>query len=75
MTAREEVFHELNLLWGIKPVLVNCQSETFEQLVALAEARLRELGLASAGDRVLVLGGVPARQPRGTNFVKIHTLH
>jgi pyruvate kinase len=74
MTAQEKVFHELNLLWGIKPVLVNRQSESFEDLVALAETTLRERGLAAVGDRVLVLGGVPARQPRGTNFVKIHTL-
>lgn len=74
MTARPKVFHALNLVWGIKPVLVQRECETFEELVALAGETLRERGLAGTGDRILILGGVPARQSRGTNFVKIHTL-
>jgi len=74
MTTQAKVFHVLNLIWGVKPVLIHEEGGTFEDLVNLAANTLRERGLAATGDRILVLGGVPARQPRGTNFVKIHTL-
>jgi pyruvate kinase len=74
MTSQSSVFHKLNLLWGIKPVLLREERDTFEELVALVDQTLRERELAGSGDRVLVLGGVPARRSRGTNFLKIHTL-
>ncbi|HNQ89975.1 MAG TPA: pyruvate kinase [Verrucomicrobiota bacterium] len=74
LTTSERVYHALNLLWGIRPVVVQGEPTTFEGLVALAEITLRQRGWVESGDRVLVLGGVPALRPRGTNFIKIHTI-
>ncbi len=74
LTTSEQVYHQLNLLWGIKPLLVRGQPDTFEGLVALADATLRQKQLAVSGDKILVLGGIPAQKARGTNFLKIHTL-
>jgi len=48
--------------------------ETFEELILLAETALRQRGLIATGERVVVVGGIPARQPRGTNFLKVHTV-
>jgi len=74
ITTDVRVYHRLNLLWGVKPLLVPNVAQTFEDLVGLAEATLRERRLVSSGDKILVLGGIPAGQARGTNFVKIHTV-
>jgi pyruvate kinase len=74
ITADAQVYHALNLLWGIKPLLVRDQADTFEGLVEVAEATLRQRQLVASGDKIVVLGGIPARQARGTNFVKIHTV-
>lgn len=74
LTTDEVVYHSLNLFWGIKPFCVRTEPETFEGLVSLAEGVVIERRLAAAGDKILVLGGVPARQTRGTNFIKIHTV-
>ncbi|CAN5594802.1 pyruvate kinase [soil metagenome] len=74
ITNDAEVYHSLNLFWGIRPLLSEETPNTFEGLVALAEAVLKERNLVEAGDKILVLGGVPAGEPHGSNFIKIHTV-
>lgn len=74
ITTNIRVYHELNLIWGIKPLLVHDTPRTFEELVQQAEDTLRARQLVSAGHKLLVMGGVPAGQPRGANFLKIHTV-
>jgi pyruvate kinase len=72
LTTDTDVYHALNLHWGIKPLLVTKNAGGFDSLVGLAEATLRERGLVAAGDKILVVGGVPPGQPRGSNFLKLH---
>ncbi len=74
VTTDPRVYHALNLLWGVRPLLVERVPDSFEGLVALAEATVRQRGLATGGDLVLVMGGVPTGRPGGTNFVKLHRL-
>jgi pyruvate kinase len=74
LTRNLSVYHGLNLLWGIKPLLINETPETFEGLIQLAEHVVKKYNLAVQGDKILVLGGVPAGESGGTNFLKIHTL-
>ena len=74
ITPSVKVYHRLNLVWGVIPLLINEEVETFEQLIAQANAILRESGLAQAGDKVLILAGIPTQQAKGTNFLKIHTV-
>ena len=74
LTRNLKVYHGLNLLWGIKPLLVMETPETFEGLIQLAENIVKKHNLALPGDKVLVLGGVPSGEPGGTNFLKIHTI-
>ena len=69
-----QVYHTLNLVWGLKPLLVQREVDTFEGLVELAEYTLRQRQIVKSGDLVLILGGIPAKQPRGTNWVKIHAV-
>jgi pyruvate kinase len=74
LTTSAAVYHGLNLLWGVKPLLVKETPETFEGLVDLAQSTLQLRQLVTPGDKIIVLGGIPAGQLRGTNFVKIHTV-
>jgi len=74
LTTDPSVYHWLNLLWGIHPILVSAPPATFEGLVEQTEAVLRERKVVDSGDRVLIIGGIPPGQPRGGNFIKIHTI-
>jgi pyruvate kinase len=74
LTPSVKTYHRLNLIWGVVPLLIGEQVETFEQLAAQAESALRAHGLAQAGDRILIMAGIPTRHSKGTNFLKIHTL-
>jgi pyruvate kinase len=72
LTSDVGVYHALNLHWGIRPLLVEGGADSFEGLVAAAETALRARQLVNAGDKILVIGGVPPRQARGSNFMKLH---
>lgn len=74
ITDSPQVFHGLNLIWGITPVLTTRTETNFEGLVSLARDVARETEAGSPGDKLIILGGVPAGVPGGTNFIKIETL-
>ena len=74
ITQSLQVFHALNLFWGVNPVYVNESPETFEAFIQLAQNVLKKLNLALPGDKILVIGGLPAGEPGGTNFLKIHSI-
>lgn len=74
LTTDPRVYHALNLVWGIRPVLVDRTVASFEDLVSVAEVVVKDARVAGPGDTILVLGGIPAGKPRGTNFIKVHML-
>ncbi|MCX7595378.1 MAG: pyruvate kinase [Fischerella sp.] len=73
-TPNSITYHRLNLIWGIRPVLLEDEVETFEELTAQVQTILRQRGWVTSGDKVLILGGIPTGRPQGTNFLKIHTI-
>ncbi|WP_017662314.1 pyruvate kinase [Baaleninema simplex] len=73
-TTSRRVYHRLNLIWGVKPILIDDDGDSFEELVAHAETDLQERELAQPGDRILIVGGIPTKISRGTNFIKLHTI-
>ena len=72
LTTDANVYHSLNLHWGIQPLVITGIPATFEGLIEQAEAILRDRGLVSSGDKILVIGGVPPGTRRGSNFMKLH---
>jgi pyruvate kinase len=74
LTVNPVVYHGLNLIWGIKPILIRERSNSFESLATLTEKTLKSKNLAHPGDKILILGGVPTHEAGGTNFIKIHTV-
>ncbi len=74
LTTNPSVYHSLNLHWGIQPLVVDGIAASFEGLVRQAEETLRGRALATSGDKILVIGGVPPATPRGSNFMKLHVM-
>jgi len=74
LTAREAVYHRLNLVWGVRPILVDQLEANFEDALVRAEKYLKERNFAATGDRILVMGGIPMAAAGGTNFLKLHTV-
>jgi pyruvate kinase len=73
-TPDPKVYRRLSLNWGIRPVLMQFPQVTLEDLLPNIEADLIQRNLAAAGDKVLVMGGMPMGKSGGTNFLKIHRL-
>jgi pyruvate kinase len=73
-TTHTAVYHALNLLWGIRPILIEDHPDTFEEMVSITEGNLLMHTFAKPGDKILLLGGIPAHTAGGTNFIKIHTI-
>ena len=73
-TPNIDVYHRLNLVWGVKPVYLKQERKTFEELVAIAETFLKDKQLVQSGEQILIMGGIPTQTPQGTNFIKIHQI-
>jgi len=73
-TTNRDVYHRLNLIWGVKPILIDDDGETFEELVEHANSGLQKRNLAGLGDQILIVGGIPTKHSRGTNFLKLHRI-
>ena len=73
-TPNIDVYHRLNLIWGVRPIYLEHEGISFEELVATAENYLIDNNLVDSHDKILVLGGIPTQTPQETNFLKIHTV-
>jgi pyruvate kinase len=73
ITPNERIYHRLNLVWGVQPLMIEQESDTFEDVLKQVEDCLKARQLVASGDRVLIMGGIPMRQTGGTNFLKLHT--
>ncbi|MGB3532329.1 MAG: pyruvate kinase [Microcoleaceae cyanobacterium] len=73
-THAEVTYHRLNLVWGVIPILLEHEVTSFEELIHQAEDLLLQRHLASVGDKILIVAGIPTKRPKGTNFLKIHTI-
>lgn len=74
LTPHLEVYHRLNLVWGVRPILFAYENPSLEELMAKMEATLKQRNFAASGEQVLILGGLPLRQASTTSFLDIHTI-
>ena len=73
-TPNIEVYHRLNLIWGVKPLLLEHHEEDLEKLIEQMEECLLQRHFVTPGDKILIMGGSPVQRARGTNFLKIHSV-
>ncbi|MEL6855665.1 MAG: pyruvate kinase [Cyanobacteria bacterium J06607_13] len=74
LTANRKVYHRLNLVWGVRPILLESLTGPLESTFQQMETCLKENNLVATGDKVLLLGGLPMQVAHSTNFLKIHTI-
>jgi pyruvate kinase len=74
LTSHLPVYHMLNLIWGVRPILTSEHPSTFEEIIKFIETELSSMKLICKGEKILILGGIPAHAAGGTNFIKIHVV-
>ena len=70
LTPKLETARRLGLLWGTHAVHTR-DVESFEEMVAKAKRMALRHHLAKAGDRVIIMAGVPFRTPGSTNVLHV----
>jgi pyruvate kinase len=70
-TPFEPVRRRMALYWGVMSHTM-LQIEQTDERVREAERRLKAEGLATTGQRIVILSGTRIGQPGGTNLMKLH---
>ncbi|MBQ8663313.1 MAG: pyruvate kinase [Eubacterium sp.] len=69
-SVNPHVCRQLNLSWGVTPVLVEMQ-ETSDELFEHAVARAESVGMVQSGELVVLTAGVPLGVSGTTNLIKV----
>lgn len=70
LTPQMETARRLGMLWGAHAVHTR-DVDSFEEMVAKSKRMALRHGLAAAGDRVIIMAGVPFRTPGATNVLHV----
>ncbi len=63
----------LNLCWGVTPLLVSDWRDT-DDMLERAKQIPRKIGMATRGDRIVIIAGVPISIPGTTNLIKVEVV-
>jgi len=69
VTHREDVWRQMGLLWGVRPVLAPAQPTTLDDAARVARERALSCRCARPGDRVIVALGHPGGPDARTNLL------
>ena len=69
----EKVCRQLNLAWGVTPLLLDEQKEVFDLFDEAVAVAAKEKGLQK-GDTVVITSGVPIGMSGTTNMLKVQTV-
>ena len=72
-TMSPTVWRQLNLSWGVTPVLLQEKKDVFE-LFEHGTCVSRRMGLVDSGDTVVCTSGVPVGISGTTNMIKVQTV-
>lgn len=70
-TTSPVVYRQMNLSWGVIPILMEEQGST-DELFQHAVDVAQEVGLVQSGDLVVITAGVPLGISGTTNLLKVH---
>lgn len=73
-TCSESTYRQLNLSWGVLPLMVAEQVNTDKLLEDALEVALRKSGQLSDGDLVVLTAGIPVGVSGATNLIKVQTV-
>jgi pyruvate kinase len=60
----------LNLCWGVHPFLIPEWKDT-DEMIERSKRMPKELGIASKGEKIVIIAGVPIGIPGTTNLIKV----
>ncbi len=72
-SPREYAVRQLNLVWGVTPVLVE-EKKTTDELFAHAYEKVMEHGLVQKGELVVTTAGIPLGVSGNTNLLRVDTI-
>ena len=69
-TTNKRVYHQLNLLWGVTPLMLGKESTT-DDLFSAAVTEAKKAGCVKQGDTVVITAGVPLGVAGKTNMIHV----
>jgi pyruvate kinase len=73
VTTEAASYHQLALVWGVTPVLVD-RVPGYDAMLAVVRDLLLKRGYAHAGDRIVMTAGVPWEVSGATNLLKVEVV-
>jgi pyruvate kinase len=73
VTPNEATLFQLTLVWGVAPVRVE-EFDSTDSMVRVMVRAVREEGLVSLGERVVLIAGIPFGSMGETNMLKVHVV-
>lgn len=70
LTPLQSTARRLSLVWGVRSVVTDDVANV-EEMVDRADAAVRKLGIAEAGDRVAIIAGIPFGRAGKTNTIRV----
>jgi pyruvate kinase len=70
-TTSEKTRRKLNLVWGIKAIMID-EAETTEEIFQMTLDKCKALGFITEGDLVVITAGVPVGVAGATNLMRVH---
>lgn len=64
---------QLSLHWGVHPFRVDVPT-SLSELINIGASLSKNLGLAKAGDLIVITGGIPVGEPGSTNLLKVEKI-
>lgn len=69
-TPYEKTYHQLALIWGVRPIMANYRYD-IEELFEHCAKRAIDEGLIKDGDTVVISAGMPVDVPGNTNIIRV----
>ncbi len=73
MTTSDRIYHQLSTSWGVTPVISQI-FENSDDMLKHAEDTVVRMGLAGAGDNIVITAGLPLGSQVCTNLIKVSTI-
>jgi pyruvate kinase len=73
-TPEEKVARQIQLVWGVRPLVTGTEVGTLDEVVQAVERHLLEAKLVAPGERILILMGHPIRDKPLTNLMRVHRI-
>lgn len=74
VTDREKIMRRLNLIWGIRGLIVENLKKDTDETFKLIQERLLQEGYIEKGDTVVMIAGIPLFEGHPTNTIKLDTV-